>query len=62
MIAEAEYKENLGRAIDSWYANNRDWRKISPEIWTKLRDADKGRIKLGIDPELTYAVPGPPKN
>lgn len=56
-IDEADYKESLGHALDSWYANNRDWRKIAPEIWAKLNEADRGRIKLGIDPGLIYAAP-----
>ncbi|MDR3798430.1 MAG: hypothetical protein P4K93_09770 [Terracidiphilus sp.] len=60
-IAAAEYEDNLKRAIDSWYTNDRDWRKIPAEIWAKLRDADKGRLKLSIDPELTYLVPPSPK-
>lgn len=56
-IEEAEHKDNLRQALDSWYANNRDWRKIVPEAWSKLSDADRGRLKLGIDPELTYTAP-----
>jgi hypothetical protein len=60
-IAAAEYEDNLRSALDSWYTNDRDWHKIPAEIWGKLRDADKGRIKLGIDPELTYLMPPAPK-
>ncbi len=55
-IAAAEREDNLNAALDCWYANGRDWHKIPVDVWSKLRDADKGRIKLGIDPELSYSV------
>lgn len=49
---EEQYTENLHRALDSWYANDKDWRKIPPEMWNKLTERDKGRLKDGIDPEM----------
>lgn len=58
-IAMDENEDNVRRAVDSWYANDRDWRKIPPEIWNKLRAADKGRLKLGIDPEAYLSSPCP---
>ena len=48
---EEKYTENLHRALDTWYANGKDWSKIPPEIWNKLSERDKGRLKDGIDPE-----------
>ena len=47
-----QYTENLHRALDSWYANGKDWSKIPSELWSKLTERDKGRIKDGIDPEM----------
>lgn len=61
MIAAAEHEENLKLAVDSWYANERDWHKVPAETWAKLRDADKGRLKLGIDPEMQCVAPAPAK-
>ncbi len=55
---EAQYTENLHRALDSWYANGKDWSKIPPEMWNKLSERDKGRLKDGIDPE-TINIRGP---
>jgi hypothetical protein len=50
--SKEEATDNLHRALDSWYANGKDWTKIPPETWSKLSERDKGRLKDGIDPEL----------
>ena len=50
-IDEEQYTVNLHRVLDSWYANDKDWRKIAPEMRNKLSERDKGRLKDGIDPE-----------
>lgn len=50
--SKEEVTENLHRALDSWYANGKDWIRIPPEIWNKLSERDKGRLKDGVDPEL----------
>jgi hypothetical protein len=50
--SKEEVTDNLHRALDSWYANGKDWAKIPPEIWNKLSERDKGRLKDGVDPEL----------
>jgi hypothetical protein len=50
--SKEEVTENLHLALDSWYANGKDWTKIPPETWNKLSERDKGRLKDGIDPEL----------
>ena len=44
--------ENLHQALDAWYANGKDWQKIPQDIWNKLSERDKGRLKDGIDPEM----------
>lgn len=57
---EEQYTENLHQALDSWYANSKDWTKISPETWNKLNERDKGRLKDGIDPEtINVRTPHP---
>jgi hypothetical protein len=57
---EEQYSENLHRALDSWYANSKDWSTIPPETWNKLSERDKGRLKDGIDPEtINIRVPHP---
>ncbi len=50
--SKEEVTDNLHRALDSWYSNGKDWTKIPPEIWNKLSERDKGRLKDGVDPEL----------
>lgn len=50
--SKEEVTENLHRALDSWYANGKDWTKIPPDVWNKISERDKGRLKDGIDPEL----------
>jgi len=50
--SKEQVADNLHRALDSWYANGKDWTKIPPEIWNKLSERDKGRLKDGVDPEL----------
>lgn len=47
-----KYTENLHHALDAWYANNKNWRKIPKDLWSKLSERDRGRLKNGIDPEL----------
>jgi hypothetical protein len=51
-VRENQYTENLHRALDSRYANERDWHKIPPDIWNRLTERDNGRSKNGIDPEM----------
>jgi hypothetical protein len=46
-----EVTDNLHRALDYWYSNGKDWTKIPPEVWNKLPERYKGRLKDGIDPE-----------
>jgi len=59
-IDEGQYTDNLHRALDSWYANGKDWQKIPPEMWAKLSERDKGRLKDGIDPEtINIRTPHP---
>ena len=50
--SKEEGTDNLHRALDSWYANGKDWTKIPPAAWNKLSERDKGRLKDGVDPEL----------
>ena len=50
--SKEEVTDILHRALDSWYANGKDWTKIPPETWNKLSERDKGRLKDGIDPEI----------
>jgi hypothetical protein len=50
--SKEEGTDNLHRALDSWYANGKDWTKIPPATWNKLSERDKGRLKDGVDPEL----------
>jgi len=49
---QQEVTDSLHRALDYWYANGKDWTKIPPEVWNKLSERDKGRLKDGIDPEI----------
>jgi hypothetical protein len=58
MIAAAEYEENLHHALDTWYANDKNWRKIPDEAWAKLSERDRGRLKDGVDPELMLSPRG----
>lgn len=50
--SQQEVIDNLHRALDYWYANGKDWTKIPPEVWNKLAERDKGRLRDGIDPEI----------
>jgi len=34
-LADAEYKDNLKKATDAWYANRKNWRKIPPDVSAK---------------------------
>jgi hypothetical protein len=54
-ILNREYAESLHKALDAWYMNNKNWRKIPTDLWTQLTERDRGRLKEGIDPELTGA-------
>lgn len=36
---------NLHQALDAWYANGKDWTKIPSDVWSKLPERDKGRLK-----------------
>jgi len=52
-IAHGEYTENLHKALDAWYSNGKNWRKIPSDVWGKLTPRDQGRLKSGIDPEVS---------
>lgn len=54
--SEDAYADDLHKALDAWYANSKNWRKVPDDIWSKLTERDKGRIKDGLDPE-TLARP-----
>ncbi|HEY5329366.1 MAG TPA: hypothetical protein VIJ79_05750 [Acidobacteriaceae bacterium] len=49
---EEQRVRNLHLALDAWYANGKDWQKISPNVWNSLTERDKGRLRDGIDPEI----------
>lgn len=53
-IENQKYDDNLGKAVNFWYANSKNWRKIPSDVWAKLNDADKGRLKGGIDPQTIF--------
>lgn len=46
-----EHIKDLHQALDSWYANGKDWSKIPADMWNRLPEREKGRLKDGIDPE-----------
>jgi len=50
--SQQETTNDLHRALDYWYSNGKDWTKIPPDVWNKLSERDKGRLKDGIDPEI----------
>ena len=54
-IVDEEYAARLHQAIDAWYANNKNWRKIPNGLWSTLTERDRGRLKDGIDPETLIA-------
>lgn len=60
MITAAGYRDTLNQALDAWYANNNNWRKIPDDTWSQLSERDRGRIKDNIDPELRLYVHAAP--
>lgn len=55
-LVETKYHDLLKAATDAWYANGKSWKKIPSNLWLSLREADRGRLRSGIDPEMQRGI------